>query len=144
MNFVGNSPLCIKTGALEGYGYCYSLSTPCLRATLPSEPARSLLPSLGLDITRNAGRILMHDVAFPGLASEKTTLSGNLVNSPVPHQTFSPIITHSRRLQDLFQRRAGAEGRDPHDSGGNVRSARPQRCRQVYADAHSGHVARAG
>ncbi|MGH7482767.1 MAG: ATP-binding cassette domain-containing protein, partial [Longimicrobiales bacterium] len=35
--------------------------------------------------------------------------------------------THSRRLQDLLQRRAGAEGRDAHDSGGDVRPARSQR-----------------
>jgi hypothetical protein len=50
-------------------------------------------------------------------------------------------ITHSRRIQDLFQRRASAEGRDAHDSGGDVRPARSERCRQVDADAHSGHIA---
>ncbi len=68
IHFVGNSPLCIQTGAFEGYGYCHSLSTPCLRATLPSEPARSVLLSLELAATCNTDRILMHDIALPGRA----------------------------------------------------------------------------
>jgi hypothetical protein len=61
ITFVGNSSLCIKTAAFSGYGYCCSLSTPCLGASLLSEPARSVLPALGLAITSNADRILMHD-----------------------------------------------------------------------------------
>jgi hypothetical protein len=33
--------------------------------------------------------------------------------------------THSQRLEDLSQRRARAEGRDPRDSGGDIQPARP-------------------
>src|SRR3984893_15453924 len=50
-------------------------------------------------------------------------------------------IADPRYIEGLSQWRASAEGRDPHDSQGNVWLTRTQRRRQVYADAHSGHLA---
>jgi hypothetical protein len=63
MIFVGNSPFCIKTGAFEGYGYYLRLLTFALAAAVPSKSTRSLLLSLDIAITRNAGRIHMHNTA---------------------------------------------------------------------------------
>jgi hypothetical protein len=63
MSFGGNSPFCIKTGAFEGHGCQVSPTTLTLRGALPSEPVRSVLPSLGLAAARNTGRILMQVVA---------------------------------------------------------------------------------
>jgi hypothetical protein len=54
MIFVGNSPFCIKKGVLEWYGYLSSLPTRTIEVVLPSDTTRSVLPALGLAITRNA------------------------------------------------------------------------------------------
>jgi hypothetical protein len=59
----GNSPRCIKTEAAEGHGYYRSLLLPILGSVLPSQPKRSVLPSLGLAAVCNADRILMQGAA---------------------------------------------------------------------------------
>jgi hypothetical protein len=63
MIFVGDSSFCIKPGVFEGYGYYLKLLTLALGAAVSSKPTISLLLPLGIAITRNAGRILMHNTA---------------------------------------------------------------------------------
>jgi hypothetical protein len=63
MKFGGNPSLCMKTGMLEGHGCYRRLPTPILGIVLSFELAKSVLLSLGIATTCNAGRILMQDTA---------------------------------------------------------------------------------
>ena len=64
--------------------------------------------------------------------------------SRIPASADTHGTTDSQPLQDLPQRRAGAEGRHPDDSPRDVRAARSERRRQVHADADDRHAAGAG
>ena len=63
IEFAGNSSQCIKTEADEEHDYYCSLQPRILGSVLPSQPKKSLLPSLKLAAVCNAGRILMQDAA---------------------------------------------------------------------------------
>src|SRR3954447_22697099 len=81
INFVGNSSSCINMGAFEGLCCQVSLLTLSLGGVLPSEPVRSVLPSLRLAVACNAGRITMQgalDLPYP------ETLSDEIVQRNAP------------------------------------------------------------
>src|SRR6266498_4273696 len=67
--------------------------------------------------------------------------NGNAVTEVSRPSEKSYDIADPRYIEDLSQWRASAEGRGPHDSQRNVWLARPERRRQVYANAHPGHLA---
>src|SRR6266576_4768598 len=79
-------------------------------------------------------------MAESGLPSRSTRTATPVTEvSRPPEKSYD--IADPRYIEELSQWRASTEGRDPHDSQGNVRLARSQRRRQVYADAHPGHLA---
>jgi len=61
--FGDNSSRCIKTDVAEGHDHARSLPMPIPGGVLPSQPKRSVLPSLGLAAVCNGGRILKQDAA---------------------------------------------------------------------------------
>src|SRR5687768_13987877 len=91
---------------------CASLLPPVMRHE-SSPCARWLRKGRRLD-ARGDSCTLQHKV-LGTTEAEDTDASGCARDATHSHGTADP-----QRLEDLPQRRAGAEGRDPHDSRGDV------------------------
>src|SRR5687768_6589111 len=74
----------------------------------------------------------------------QSTLCDHLSRSPHLSRKCDHAPRDPQHLQDIPQRRASAEGREPRHPGGNVRTPRPERRREVHAHAHHRHTTGAG